>query len=487
MNKKEKEALASLGEKLARWRAHPELFPLEAFAEPVTPELWQTEALKAFAHNDRIAIKSGHGVGKSAWLAWLILLILLTRNPIRIPCTAPSAPQLEHVLWAEIAHWHRKLHPYLRSLLTVKSDKVEFVPTPSDAFAIARTARKEQPEAFQGVHSRHVVYIADEASGVDEAIFNAASGAMSTPGAKTVMTGNPTRLSGYFFDAFNPRAGERAWWTKTVSCFDSTQVEPSWIEEIQAKFGTEHYEYRVRVLGEFPLQEDDTVIPLELIEAATSRDIEPAEGPVVWGVDVARYGRDRSAVAKRMLNCLLEPVTSWGQIDLMQTTGRIVAMYEMTHEFRRPKEILVDAIGLGAGVADRLREQGLPAKAIQVSEKPGIMERFLRERDELWYRCREWFDSREVMLPNDEALIAELKAQRHTYTSSGKYRVLSKDEMRKLGQRSPDLADAFVLTFAASHQYKWAAGMSRVASDRPLPMVANSKYSPFKLRRRHVH
>ena len=186
-----------------------------------------------------------------------------------------------------------------------------------------------------------------------------------------------------------------------------------------------------------------------------------------------------------MLNQLLEPVVSWDQQDLMQTTGRIVAMWETTVGFRRPKQILVDAIGYGAGVADRLKEQGLPAVAINVAEKPGIFDRYLRQRDELWFRAREWFQNRDVVICADDVLAGELSSIHYTFTSSGKIVVESKDDMKKRGLRSPDLADAFVLTFAASSKFDRGFSESRHrADDGQRPARTNSgKFSPFKWRR----
>lgn len=444
---------SGLQERFRHWRDNPDDFVREVFTgDPslpdVVPEPWQVEALRAIAAENRIAIRSGHGVGKTTFLAWAILWFLLTHYPAKIPATAPTAHQLEDVLWAELAAWHRRLHPALRQLVTLKSGRLDFTAAPEESFAVARTARREQPEAFQGFHAKHLLFIGDEASGIDDIVFQVGEGAMSTPNAKTILTGNPTRTQGYFYDAFHPVAGQRRWWTLKVGCDESSRVDPDYIEDMKARYGEDSNVYRVRVLGEFPKQDDDVVIPLEWIEQAKARDVEPIVGPVVWGVDVARYGSDRSAVAKRMMNHLLEPVVSWSQADLMQTTGRIVAMYETTIGHRRPKQILVDAIGYGAGVADRLKEQGLPAIAVNVSEKPGIGERYLRQRDELWFKAREWFQERDAVICDDETLIGELSSIRYTFTSNGKIRVEGKDEMKKRGLRSPDcfVAGTLVLT-----------------------------------------
>jgi hypothetical protein len=120
----------------------------------------------------------------------------------------------------------------------------------------------------------------------------------------------------------------------------------------------------------------------------------------------------------------------------------------------RPREILIDAIGLGAGVYDRCKELGLPVRAINVGEAAATRENCMRLRDELWFKGREWFQDRTCSLPQDEALIAELTAPTYTFSSTGKMVVESKADMKKRGMRSPDLADAFLLTFACHERRK---------------------------------
>ena len=124
----------------------------------VLTEEWQKKAMLAIKNNDRVAVKSGHGVGKSALESWIILWWLLTRYPAKVACTAPTGHQLSDVLWGEIAKWYRKLPVGLKSLLAVKNDRVELVSAPSESFAVARTARKETPEAFQGFHSENMLF-----------------------------------------------------------------------------------------------------------------------------------------------------------------------------------------------------------------------------------------------------------------------------------------------------------------------------------------
>jgi phage terminase large subunit len=139
---------------------------------------------------------------------------------------------------------------------------------------------------------------------------------VSTEGAKTVMVGNPTRNSGYFHGAFHQNRD--FWWCRKVSSFDSPLVSENYLKEIAANYGADSNIYRVRVLGEFPQSEDDVVIPLHLIEAARERDVVVSEAFYpVWGLDVARFGDDRTALCKRFSNALLEPIKSWHVADTM--------------------------------------------------------------------------------------------------------------------------------------------------------------------------
>ena len=428
------------------------------------PEEWQKKALYAVRDNDRVAIRSGHGIGKTAFLSWLILWWVLTRSPSRIACTANTSSQLSDILWAEVAKWHRCMPDGLKELIEVTSAKVEL--TGQDSFAVARTARRETPEALQGFHSPNMLFLVDEASGVDNIIFEVGEGAMSTEGAKTVMTGNPTRTSGYFYEAFNKM--KDSFFTMKVSSQDSTQVGPKFIEDMKAKYGEDSNIYRVRVLGEWPEADDDVVIPLHLLQSAAERDQVAADTtPVVWGLDVARFGTDKSALCKRKGNVVTEPIKSWRNKDLMEMCGIILNEYETTTWSDRPVEILIDSIGLGAGVVDRLTELDLPVRGINVAESASMGERYGRLRDELWFLGKEWFEARDCTIPDQEELIDDLSKPRFSFLSNGKLKVEGKDEMKRRGLNSPDLADAFCLTFASrasiaksGSKHKWTSNLS---------------------------
>ena len=436
------------------WRAHPDEFARQMFG--VELDRWQLEAMTALNVHDRIAIRSGHGVGKTAFFAITIIWWLFTRTPCKVLATAPSSYQLENVLWAEVAKWHMKMPDAFRDLLIIKSDSIEFAPIPRANVVLARTARKERPEAFQGFHDPNMLFMIDEASGVDDLIFETGMGSMSTPGAKVLMAGNPTRRQGFFYDAFHSQ--NHLWKTFHVSCANAKMVTPDYAVQMADMYGDDSNIYRIRVLGEFPTDEDDVVIPLSWIQSAVDRDVEQIDGKVIWGVDVGGGG-DESALAKRRRNVLLEPVKRWNKADTMQTVGIVVMEYEKTSYKDRPDVIMVDSIGIGAGVAHRLREQGFPARAVNVGElpaTPGDKQKFVRKRDELWWRAREWFQERECRIPDDPKTIAELAMPLWQATSTGKIMVEGKYSMRKFDQkraasgRSPNGADAFNLTFATS-------------------------------------
>lgn len=438
---------------LDRYSGDPVLFVREMWG--VEPDDWQAVIMREVASGRRkLAVRSGHGVGKSTVAAWLMIWFLLTRYPSKTVVTAPTGPQLWDALFAEVKGWVGELPEQVRLLLEVKAESIELVSSPDKAFISARTSRAEQPQALAGIHSEHVMLIADEASDVPAQVFEAAGGSMSGHNAVMILLGNPIRSSGYFYDCFFRLAHE--WFTLRVSCADSPRASAAYVQEIAERYGEGSNQYRVRVLGEFPLTDDDTVISWELVEAAmrrhevmlrdgTETPVNPT-ATVVWGLDVARFGADSSCLIKRKANMVIEPPRIWRNRDLMSLTGAVMAEYDSSSE--KPVEILVDSIGIGAGVSDRLRELKTPARGINVSESPALKSMYRNLRAELWYKAKAWFEQRDCYLPRDERLLGELTTVRYNFTSNGNIFIESKDDMKKRGLHSPDVADAFVLTFA---------------------------------------
>lgn len=435
-----------MDEWVRRYRHNPVLWVQEVLG--VDPDEWQKEFLMAIARGDRkITVRSGHGVGKSTGSSWAMLWFFLTRSPVKVVVTAPTSAQLFDALFAELKRWVGELPEMWQSMVTVKQDRIVFNAAPDEMFISARTSRAEQPEALQGIHSDNVMLVADEASGVPEQVFEAAAGSMSGHSAVTLLLGNPTRSSGFFYDTHNRLANE--WTVFKVSCADSPRVSQDYIDEMASRYGEDSNAFRVRVLGEFPRSDDDTMIAMDLIESARMRDVAVNPyAPVVWGLDVARFGSDSSALCKRKANVVLEPPRQWKDLDLMQLTGAVVAEYEALDEKDRPEVILVDSIGLGAGVVDRLIELGLPARGINVAESPSFGTQYRNLKAELWARAKAWLERRDCLLPNDSRLISELATVRYKFASNGKLQIESKDEIKKRGLKSPDVADSFVLTFA---------------------------------------
>ena len=411
-------------------------------AEPLP---WQQDFLRAIARGERrISVRAGHGVGKSTGCAWALIWHSLTRFPQKGVVTAPTAAQLFDALFAELKAWVNKLPPVLRDSIEVFSDKIVLRGAPESSFISARTSSADRPEALAGVHSEHVLLVVDEASAVPEAVFEAAAGSMSGHSATTILISNPTRNSGLFYKTHHQLASD--WFRMHVSCLDNPLVAKDFVNQISATYGESSNAYRIRVLGEFALTDDDTLIGAELVDAAIDRDVTVTEDePMIYGLDVARFGTDRTALCKRRGNLVVE-IKSWGGLDLMQSVGMVVNEAKLD----RPAEICVDTIGLGSGVADRLREQGFNVKDVNVSESSAMNPNANKLRDELWMSAKDWLSTRSVKLPKDDMLRMELVAPRYNFTSSGKLVVESKDSMRKRGQRSPDLADAFCLTFAGN-------------------------------------
>jgi len=416
----------------------------------IEPDKWQEDANRAISHgHTRIAIRSGHGVGKTLWLAALVVWFTCTRLPFKVGMTAPSAPQLHDALLGELRALYRKLPVAWAMLFDVQSDRIELKAQPDNCFVTARTSRADNPESLQGLHSENLLLVIDEASGVPETVFEAAVGSMSTPRAITVMTGNPTRATGMFWRAFNMEP-ER-WWLRKVSCHESPRVDAAFIEEVLNRWGPDSNQYRVRVLGEFPLAEDDTLIPAGLVESAMERVEIPLIGaPEIWGVDVARFGQDQSTLIKRRGNRVTEPCRRWQGIDTMRLAGIVKSEYDLTQPANRPQLIAIDVIGIGAGVVDRLLEQNLPVLGVNVGEAPPVAGRFMRLRDQLWLAVREWLESRTVSLPFDDQLRADLCAPRVSFLSDGRMQVESKQQLRARGFRSPDSGDALCNTFVPS-------------------------------------
>lgn len=410
-----------------------------------TPDLWQEELLNAIRDGQRrISVRAGHGVGKSTACAWATIWHMVCRFPQKTVMTAPTAGQLFDALFSEVKFWVNKLPDPIRNLFETYSDRITLKAQPEASFISARTSSADKPEALAGIHSEHVLMIVDEASAVAEQVYESAAGSMSGEHATTILIGNPTRNSGLFFKTHHQLSED--WFLIHVSCLDSKRVSSDFVKQIASTYGEESNAYRVRVLGEFAVGDDDTLITGEVVDAAMERDIEvDRDAPLIYGLDVARFGDDRTVLCKRRGNVVLD-FRTWSGRDLMEIVGLVINEAETDN----PTEICVDSIGLGAGVADRLREMGMNVRDVNVSESAALNPKAAKLRDELWMSIRDWLNQRACKLPKSDELRQELVAPRYTFLSNGKLKVEGKAEMKKRGMRSPDFADSLGLTFAGN-------------------------------------
>lgn len=414
----------------------------------VTPDDWQAKALNDLALHSRVAVRAGHGVGKTAFEAWAMLWFLGTRPFPKVPCTAPTRQQLFDVLWAEAAKWLQ--NSWMKDYLEWKKTRIVMKGYEDRWFATARTATK--PENMAGFHETSLLFIVDEASGVPDPIFETIEGALTTEDSKLLMCGNPTRTSGTFYDAFHKdRALYRC---HRVSCLDSPRVTPEYAERLKRKYGENSDVYRVRVLGEFPKSEPDVFIPLELVEAAVMREVD-ADGPLELGVDVARFGDDETVIAARV-GLKLVYLRAYHRQDTMTTAGHVIAAArDLMKEYAKPVcTIKIDDDGVGGGVTDRLREviqeEKLPISVVDC-HNGGKANDGVHYEDwgtEAWAHLRDLLEEGQVQLINDEDLVGQLSTRKYRITSKGRIKLEPKEEMKRRGLRSPDRADAVVLAFA---------------------------------------
>lgn len=458
------------------------------------PDKWQTRFLKDIRDrlqnlrsseetiNDALfyATKAGHGVGKSAATSWIILWLMSTRPHFAGVVTANTRDQLTRKTWREVEIWRRRCITghWFKYNATSLHHVVHKDTWRTDAIPWS----EHNSEAFAGMHNagRGQAIIFDESSGIADIIWEVAEGAMTDPDAFWFTFGNPTKRSGRFYDCWNKFA--RRWNKFTVDARDAAVANKKRIAEMIEDWGIDSDYVRVRVLGDFPYQDVATLINAEWLDRALYRPINGFERyRPIWGLDVARFGDDRTALVKRRQRYLMEPVTFWQGLDLMQICQRIKAIWDDTEEDDKPSAICVDAIGVGAGVVDRLNEMASEGKfdntqilGINVSESASVHDKFARLRDELWWRARSWFEKLNVsmqqdvemrsrwILDDDEQFFSssdsrtarkspitdELRDILFSYLPNGKIKLEPKQDTKERLGRSPDGADAFVLTFA---------------------------------------
>lgn len=429
------------------------VFPWGAQGTPLAkypdgPDAWQRDVLeelgawvKSGAETSfRLAVASGHGVGKSSLVAWIVLWAMSTRPRLAGVVTANTAAQLSSKTWRELSVWHsRAINAHWMAWTATRFACVE---SPEQWSIYATPWSKENPESFAGLHAEDVLVVFDEASAIDDRIWEVSEGAMTTQGAMWLVFGNPTRNTGRFRECF---AKNRARWiTRQVdsrACAMPNKVE---LDKWVADYGEDSDFVRVRVRGVFPRAGAQQLISSELVEQAQARQVDAdllSGLPLVMGVDVARHGDDSSVIVLRR-GRVLEKLTRLRLPNIMDVASRVAEEIGAC----RPDAVFVDASGMGWGVVDRLRQLSHNVIGVQVGETAKDAEKYYNRRAELWCLMRDWLADG-ASIPADRELADDLIGPEYGFDGRMRIQLEKKEDMKGRGLASPDAADALAITF----------------------------------------
>ena len=421
------------------------------------PAAWQDRVGNSLLVNKRTSVASGHGIGKTAFGASAIHWFIATRPNPAIVATSNTENQLVNKLWRELnkvnqGAKNRAWFDWKQKSFTAFND-----PT-SKADAISWSA--DNSEAFAGTHETHVLGVFDEASAIDRVIFNVFAGAMTTPGARWLCLGNSTRNEGYFYDATHghrvaKKEGDldRGMWNAfVIPSWESPFVDPAWVSEMKESLGEDSDEYRVRVAGLPPQFDAEQFIPRHFVSLANEREVEVFNRwPLILGVDIGSTG-DRSIIVPRRGRVALRKGLMRFRGE--RTTDFARAIVEQIRFWREDEglnaNVIAEAVGMGVGVVETVEDMGYAENiwGINPGNTASEAELYSNLRCEMWALGKEWLEG-EVSLPNEPELSEDLvTVKRKPSGTNSKLRLESKDEMRRRGVRSPDWADALMLTFA---------------------------------------
>ncbi len=421
--------------------------------------LWskQQEIAESLVHHRRVAVHSSHGIGKSFSVAQLAAWWIDIHPPGEaiVVSTAPTYKQVHVVLWEEIRAAHRRAN--LRGQVTLDDEwKIDKI-----LVGFGRKPADHDEHAFQGIHRRYVLAILDEACGIPAQLWTAAEAITTNEHCRIIAIGNPDDPSAEFAKVCRPGSG---WHVIHVSTFDTPNFtgEPvpdtlrdllpsrQWADDALRRWGEQSPLYQSKVLGQFPANPTDTVVPLAWAEACrTLDDPIPDDGTVALGVDIGAGG-DETVICARF-GARAEIIDRNQSRDPMEVTGRIVQAIHATGA----TDVKIDVIGWGWGVWGRLVELGVEGvhgatvHAVNVGESSFDPIRFPLLRDQLWWEVgRELSEQRAWDLSNiDDDTIAQLTAPKYKLDSRGRVKVEPKADTKERLGRSPDDADALLLAF----------------------------------------
>jgi hypothetical protein len=485
-------------EELASFSSDPYGFVLFAFpwGEPgelqnaTGPEKWQAELLcdirdKLLSLEEaiRIATTSGHGIGKSAFVSWLILWGISTYEDTIGVVTANTETQLKTKTWAQLAKWYRLFIG--KELFHMTATKLYSAdPAHENTWRVDMVPWSERnTEAFAGMHNKgkRILLIMDEASAIPDIIFEVSEGALTDSDTQIIWAvfGNPTKNKGRFRDCFPGgkfahRWKSRAVDSREVSLTDKRQIA-EWIED----FGEDSDFVRVRVRGVFPRVDSQSFISFEIASEATTRTVLPASDPIIIGVDVGRFGDDPTVIYPRKgRDAVSFPPEILFGVDTMTTAARVANIYLRLSA----SAVMVDSGGVGGGVVDRLRQLRIPVMEVDFGsgaamDDPNDGTRYANKRAEIWGRMREWL--KVGCIPPkvqglEETLVDELTGPGYGLNNKEQIQLESKKEMRRRGVKSPNVADALACTFAFQVYIP-------VKADEELPKSFTPDYNPYQM------
>jgi hypothetical protein len=433
---------------------------------------YQEDIISAVPTRKRVAVRGPHGLGKTAVASVTVLWFATTREAAgidwKVICTASAWRHLSIFLFPEIHKWARRIRwdvlgrPPFSDISELLALNLKL------AHGAASAVASNKPELIEGAHADSLLYLIDEAKVVPNGTWDAIEGAFSggrpdgIPEAFALAISTPGPPTGRFYDIHRRAPGLEDWWTRHVTLDEAVaagRISRDWAEQRRRQWGEDSALYANRVLGEFHASDEDSVIPLAWAEAAVERwhawdtaGRPPIDGRLVLGVDVARAGGDSTVIAHRTGPCIAE-LEVYDREDTMRTTARVQAA------LTDPAVPVVDSIGVGGGVVDRLRELHVPVLPYTGAAKTRARTRdgehgFTNVRSGAYWRMRELLDPAfdpQVMLPPDELLLADLTAPTWTVTTGVPPRIQierKEDLVARLG-RSPDRGDAVVMAFWA--------------------------------------
>jgi len=453
-SQRNKQKASELEQLITLFRNDIRLFAKQIFGTDLREK--QLEFANAVRDNKAVTMRGGVGYGKTHITAILVWWCLICHNRVKVSIFGPSEPNIKATIWNEIDILYQRMHPVFKQAFSMNAKSAYRNSAESDCFAEYRLASKENVSAARGIHADNNFVFVDEADGLDDIIYtDALMNVLINPAenAKLVLISNPSRASGFFWQTHNDPNVSWEWTQVHGSVLDIPEITDEHFATYERRYGgKDSRQYRVMVLGEFPEDSAEGLIPRALVDIAVSQtDIIPAPTePYVWGLDPAGDGQDRSVLCIRQ-GRMVHKFEEFNNLDSVQLAYKVRDIYQATPANQRPAVIAVDSIGVGYGVYSTLKEFGLPVKDIKVSNKPTRQpERYRNLRDQIWWETKEWFATEDVQIPNHETLIAELTSIQYN-TDSGKICIEAKKDLKKrMKGKSPDFADALCLTFAVS-------------------------------------